>query len=780
MSPFDQLTQRITQRLKIDRELRCQVAAELRHHLEDSAAAFRQGGDSQEQAQANAIKALGDEAEVADGLWRANRGRIRLRAAAWWVARLTLLPLAIVLMLGFMGRGLLTSARIQVLRAGGSEVPADLGLVSWLAAREARALRNSLTDDQRLIVFGDESAGDPVAAQRAIWERFPDQPMYYANYLRTLLTHDPALNQGKEPFDVPAIRAALLEVDRGRQIDPNNAIYDVIHAALILKYAVELEEDESLSYEIPLGDGRTSVDHPSRLVIKDQAAFDQAMDAFVRSASKPYVRTYTIEMEMKRQALLPRPQTLQGQLQMTARLATVLWPTLSYQRLPALSAGAHALALARDGRGTEAHALIDAVDALAVKLAANSRSAIEMLVALANHKMALTHRALVFELLGEDEAALTAHERAAALTRQYRELMHKSDPRSSAKDPHAGFMVNLMTPALPGYRPPAAGWRTAEYATLDKAALTLGLLAMNLMTVLMGAASLLWLLRRRRAGDGPMLLWIGWRRLVTILLAAVAAPMAIFTFWTWLSPASSRQFGADVALDRASLEYMLLGAAVFVLLVSFGLRAIRTRAIEIGMATPPAQRARDHRGFAVVGAVILIAVAVFVLTWSPDQRRTGTTLLLHGALVTSTLLWLLRQLCRLSGYSIWRALGYVALPTVLCGGLFYAGARLMNFRDAAGFLVAFTCIGFVGGFFWAFMRALSSQSDRSRFTFSAVRSLVPILALTAVVTTAVAGPTIWRVEAEAVSNIGDAGQFLINEVEKSNLRLVRDWIVGGE
>ena len=86
MTAFDDVVDRLTERLRIDPELRLEVGQELRTHLEDSAAEFRQAGCGDEEAARQAVERLGDEAELANALWQANRRRLRSRAVARWIA----------------------------------------------------------------------------------------------------------------------------------------------------------------------------------------------------------------------------------------------------------------------------------------------------------------------------------------------------------------------------------------------------------------------------------------------------------------------------------------------------------------------------------------------------------------------------------------------------------------------------------------------------------------------------------------------------------------------
>ena len=93
-TPFDDLVGRLTHRLRIDPELQTEIAGELRTHLQDCAADFQAGGMKEDEAAAASIKAMGDEGEIAEKLWQANRRRIRVRKAVKWAVGVSVFPAA--------------------------------------------------------------------------------------------------------------------------------------------------------------------------------------------------------------------------------------------------------------------------------------------------------------------------------------------------------------------------------------------------------------------------------------------------------------------------------------------------------------------------------------------------------------------------------------------------------------------------------------------------------------------------------------------------------------
>jgi hypothetical protein len=122
-SPFDPLLDRVTQRLVVDRELRLEVAHELRTHLEESAHEFRSAGRSEDDAIAEASRALGSEDELSQQLWQANRPRIRMRKVARWAIGGTLIPAASVIAISATWTTLLSFALLISIVSYGTTEP---------------------------------------------------------------------------------------------------------------------------------------------------------------------------------------------------------------------------------------------------------------------------------------------------------------------------------------------------------------------------------------------------------------------------------------------------------------------------------------------------------------------------------------------------------------------------------------------------------------------------------------------------------------------------------
>jgi hypothetical protein len=206
MKTWDELVNLLTDRLRVDPELRLDVAEELRAHLEDSAAEFRQAGQSDEEAAASAAKALGDPQQLADDLWQANRRRIRVRGVLRWGARAALVPGAILVIIAIaMG-----------MRGGFSFNPNQL-----LDAHMPAYWMDEMTEEQSFIFRGNPTAKTPIEQAKSITDRWPENPVYYGNYVTTLLNTGGFYGGSRGRFKPERLDEILAVLDKGERIEPD-------------------------------------------------------------------------------------------------------------------------------------------------------------------------------------------------------------------------------------------------------------------------------------------------------------------------------------------------------------------------------------------------------------------------------------------------------------------------------------------------------------------------------------------------------------------------------
>src|SRR5260221_87791 len=220
MSPWDELLDRLTHRLRVDPELPREISRELLGHLEDSHLQFTAGGMPEDQPHAAAAKALGEEAEISRQIWEANRGRVRLRRVVKWAAGATLIPASAVLTVSLAWGAIASIALLLGTIGSGNSMVANL--TRPIASHFDRKFTQSLPADARA-VFVAQKTDHPQELRikaRELAEAQPSDPLYYANYVGKSLEELVVRNSYRVTLDAGKLTHVLPLLDRGMQIEP--------------------------------------------------------------------------------------------------------------------------------------------------------------------------------------------------------------------------------------------------------------------------------------------------------------------------------------------------------------------------------------------------------------------------------------------------------------------------------------------------------------------------------------------------------------------------------
>ncbi|MFW6154361.1 MAG: permease prefix domain 1-containing protein [Planctomycetota bacterium] len=651
MTAYDALIERLTHRLRVDPELRADVAGELRTHLDDAAAEYRRGGYSDEDAAAEAVRALGDEADLARQLWQANRRRIALRRVCKWAARVALVPGAIAVIA-------LVTWGARSSRMGRLSPTAGLS-ADFLGAETLQ----QMTGEQALIVLGDAEADTYVASQRAIVERWPDDPVYRANYIGAYLAarrpHLPTWTpEGLAPAGDPMppqwsrrrldrvetedpealLENTLAELDRAAAADPDNAFYPAARAALRIQAAAcdpyyDAPEDER-------------DDKPPYVHIGDEIRFARALNDLRLAAAKPYWSTHQAELIRRRLEAMPPNHRLMDLFALSGVSIVQTSNTWFPSAVPkdmAKAALSYALQLAAEGRGDEALQLNRRIRLLAAKCGAGSQTVVECLSATGMYAVALRNEADIREALGQTERAQALRDRNEDFF-----ALHKTFfPRKLEDGGATRRLTWYHKMSRASYADPAP-MRAAQYALGEQLVLIYLLVVVLVLALLAAAATGVGFLRRKTGRR--LLLFVGWRRIGWICLAAIAAPLAGYVLYTRLAPVSPHRFGAWYALGRLAVEAAVLVVVLLGLLTGLTYGAIRRRAAEAGLDVPPPRRLRDRRVFVALASLLGIAAVAYIVVWeianaAPDANAPFTWVgaALAGVIGAAFLAWLVRE-----------------------------------------------------------------------------------------------------------------------------------------
>jgi hypothetical protein len=553
----------VTAGLKDDTELRLDVRAELASHLDDKAAELQRDGAADSEAQA--IAAFGAVTEVAVALEQGNQRRLLRRAWLRRGLRFALVPAAVVI--AILCSDLQWAAVIGSMQqlGGGSGGDPPLQALGGLGRRilGARAVPPLLK-----------------ATPRERWESDPRNRVFYADFV----SHDVASKQASTDAERQPL---LADLDRATEIDPDNARYDYLRAAILLNGTCEVTSESGEKGP----DGKRTLGTLT-WKITDRARLDQAMPHLLGGLRKPEFRRYGREMlALRLEAMGPADRFLR-RIERIALCAGALLPDLSKLRELARVAYLYGETLATEGHTEEAHPYLDAWRTLTVQLNADSWTLIDCLVV-----TALAHgerSALVYDRLGLTEDAARTRLQSEALVRPGREWRERhDDPAFKAANAghekemklYAGVLASMLMPALnewPSLEEYAAS-RRLEYVVAMQAGMTV--LSAALLLAMLGCLviSLRW---RFMSGGAaiPILLVPDGRRAGRILVLGVVLPLALFAGVVLFVPGSGQCYSVRVGMHRVMAEFFLLGIAILALPTWLAAREARRRCAELGLA----------------------------------------------------------------------------------------------------------------------------------------------------------------------------------------------------
>ena len=279
MNRIDEILDGCIQTLRRDPEVAFEVRCELAGHLEEHLAE----GMSEEEA----LRRFGDPGEIGEELFQANFKRLKLRAKSRLAVMILAVP-AVVCAFFFSINFRFWSGADQLLDFVIQDKTSPLmqGVHSF-AAFFSRSMQ-PLSPENAILVHGDRSRGATANlsaeanAQYALAELDPESRVFRAHAILALLADD---SMDKRPFQIA-------EIEKARVFEPENALYDFLLAALLVKDALEFPETDGEPFQI-----------------RDRILLDRAMTRFRAGLDKPYCRTYIRELMETRNAIINRDRT---------------------------------------------------------------------------------------------------------------------------------------------------------------------------------------------------------------------------------------------------------------------------------------------------------------------------------------------------------------------------------------------------------------------------------------------------------------------------------------
>lgn len=794
MSAIKNYVDQITQKLRHDRELQLDIAHELQTHLDEAVEEYKASEYEEDQAIEQAIRDMGDADELAEDIWQSNRFRMKLRAWCWWIARLTLWPTCVMVTLAFLisGVGYTGVLRSAKYRTQAMPMESPQNLAEYSQQLFENQMRSKMTATQRLIAFGDEQARNKIKRWKALRDTFPDEPLYQMKYILTIFSGS-GKNPAKKDWDVEP-EQLLSEFQRGAKLDPENGIYDLLHALISLP-EVKYHDDKTISIQTPsVKDGSLETDYPYVFEKPQDLQKIQKIVSLLRDAvGHEYICAHEWDVLRHRMEQLPQARSIREYMfRVTSSFDTNL-PMLRLNRKLSRYVGAAAIQHAKNDEVDEALVWLGLLDRWQHKMAASSSTLIELLVVSSIRFNNDKYRSFVYEISGKKDARDLSiqkmTENAYEWKHEYHDRLKDDTPEFRNLRKRAGMVMGMLLPVVPGYQIDVAPFRMAEYATLDRGALTFVLLFLLMISGVFSFASVWRLCFTKSCEHKPLLLWVGFRRLAILVLGCVVLPVIVFALMAQ-TPLLGRQWGMDRNLFNICW-YVSLFISIIILLWHCGSNAMRMQASALGLVVPQARTFKPLVVMLVYMFASLILSGFIFYLWQPSGEHMNTFFYIGVFFMVLGLVggWVMMayEIGWLHGNRRWFSAAMVSLLwsflamyglAVLLSVLVYLTAHPSDLRASITMVFVF-CLP--ASFVIALFQMGKKQSSCKLFAASVVRSMSLLWLVSALVLVVFVGSVLRQIEAHyAKQMIAQSPIFIDMEVERSDIRLLKEKWANGE
>lgn len=626
MKSFDSVIDRLTHRLDADMDLRAEISNELRGHLEESATSFISAGLTDEEANNQAIAALGDQEELANGLWQANKRRLRGRTLVRWIAGVALLPGAgaialsitwsVVVSIAIALAALLSLGRVHL---GGYKIGWGMeGAIHSLAQRQTEQKLANLSDPARRLF--ESTQGDTAAqleqAQRLALSN-PSNRIYRAHYALALAGAGVWSMEPDRNWMVDSTKLDhLMEVlDAGARLEPDNGFYPLLKATMLMNAGAKYVEESETEVHYLDQNGKSRSMRVGGWQGSESPLYQKGLSLLPQVIGSKYISSHSTEFEAARLAALPRPKNLGDEI----------WRSVLPGRNEALGdigqfasfLAGEVLHQARAGQIQNALHLIQIEKEIALKMTMGTSEVVVWYNSLWNYEQALAQQVVVGQIAHDSSEQAKAMDRIAGLEKAFNRGGLTQVMVTQAAQ-HAGwldsyFVMRMTDPRMLDLRPE----REAEYALFDQLALAGWIVLLLGIVCWQGASALAC---RFHAGRWPGMLQISGMRLASVLAIGILPPLLLYGIYAYVFDVG-RTWSISLSSDRLAVEYAAVGAAMAIGLRLAWQSAARRRAREIGIdsAIHALRLTWMNR---CVGAAILIAVIAFEMIWHHQMDNT--------------------------------------------------------------------------------------------------------------------------------------------------------------
>jgi hypothetical protein len=594
---IEKLLNDLTLGLKADPEMRLDVKSELRSHLDAKIEEGIQTGLSEKESEKQALKSFGDTIQISDGIADANTAKMSLKARLKVFAGILLVPAVIICaLISFdpMSIELKFSPSKWMNTTGPLEINNGHDKNYWFFER--------YTPEEKLILYGDKSRKSKAEQQKAIWERFPENKAYFANYIITLLANKKD-NQAWHKKIFSNLKIA-------EQKDPDNAFYNYISAGLLLEKACKTKSKRIHIAKKDRINGKSYKTEDS-LEIKDRKLMDQALEEYLKGTQKKYYKTYIKDVFHRRISILGEPKNVIENMNQIAISASILLPHLNYSRNIAKSLWLYAELLQKEGKQKKALRIIAPWKTHIKQITKDSNTLIAVLVNTAVVAVGEQTIPKIYRKAGKIKLAENVKQELKKITspvKQWRADI-KKNCANRKQFVKAGILAGMLLPALGKIDFKEEDFvisNKIEYTAVEKA----GVILLNLFFIIAMIGGLLtafyWRIRTRQKALllAPPLKLVG-----KVFLMGIIVPFITYILISISGIIGGHEYNLLYNSISLGAQFIILLTIILATIFILIRKHVHQRCIELDIPCPKIKKSKTWRIIAIVTLLLLAILA---------------------------------------------------------------------------------------------------------------------------------------------------------------------------
>ena len=602
---IEKLLDNLTAGLEADPEVRLDVKSEMRSHLDEKIAEGIRDGLSEQESERWAIKAFGDTIQISDEVASANTAKMSLRSKLRKLGYFLLLPAVVICALfTFDPNTLLLKLSYPVL-IGHDKGVGNPEKSFWFFER--------YTPDEKLILYGDKSRDNKAESQKAIWERFPENKVYLANYIITLLSFSHKTEYEREKL--------FAELEMAKQKDPENALYNYITASLLLDKACKIEHKQTRKR---VGKSkRIRYGREYSITVKDRNMMNRVVDEYLKGIRKKYCRSYILKMLDKRLEIMGRPVNIKENIQQIALAASCVLPHLTRYRELSVGCWKYAETLQDEGKGKVALKTIGSWRRYLAHLAEDSDLFISALITVATAKAAEKIIPSIYRRAGKNHDAENVEKVLKRIIAVDEKRRDESDNFNLGRYYNKiGVLGAMLLPHVGKLEYTAEDYELSnkvEYAAIERFLIVL-LNFIFLIFVVGGSFTVLyWRIRSRQKA---LLLAPPLKLMGRILLRGFILPLGIYFLISFTGIIGGHEYNISYNVAAVAAQFTLLLVSIPTVIFMQTRKHVRRRCLELNL---PVSCGGIRKALKITCICMLPILAVLAVLPPPYVYKTANT-----------------------------------------------------------------------------------------------------------------------------------------------------------